>query len=396
MSGAERPAEPVSRDNRLRGRVLAVSEDALVLLEHGSHAGRVDTVPRSPHRAEPVPAPGDIVAISAGRVERIARGPGQWPPDRGQPGEDLGRFSDQRWARLRRRAELSKATRGWFEGQGFLEVETPIVVPSAGTETQLDPVAVTLHPEPGAAAEARWLITSPEYAMKRLLAAGAGPIWQLTKVFRDAERGRNHRPEFSILEWYRPFATDYTVLMDDCESLLWTLHGGDRLRWQGRDYDLAPPWPRLRFFDLLRERADVAHPEELDVGRWLQALVDRIEPTLGQERPEFLVEWPLALASLARRNAANPNVADRFELYLGRLELGNAFAELTDATEQRSRCLAENAERAAQGKPEMPLDEDFLGALEAGLPPSAGIAVGFDRLVMVLTDATSIDDVLAF
>lgn len=383
----------------LYGRVLAVASHAFVVLEHG--AAVVRTI------AGPCPgAVGDLVAVvfaggdgagvdrEAVRVEVVARGPGLWPPE--GAGRDLARFDARRWAMLRRRAELVQATRRWFEREGFLEVETPTLVPSAGTETHLDPVAATLHPRPGAAAETHWLVTSPEYAMKRLLAGGAGPIWQLAKVFRDGERGNNHRPEFSILEWYRPFVADYAPLMADCESLITTLAGGPRLRWRGRDYDLSPPWPRLRFFDLCRERADIAHPEELDVERWLAALVDRIEPTLGEERPEFLCEWPAAMASLARRKADDPRVAERFELYLGRLELGNAFAELTDASEQRARCLAENDERRLAGKPEMPLDEDFLGALAAGLPPSAGIAVGFDRLVMVLSDAAAIDDVLAF
>ena len=372
-----------------------MSEGAFVVSEHGIAAGQLHTVPYGPGDAA---QPGDLVTFTPGLpgLTRIASGPGQWPPDRGQPGADLGRFDGARWARLRRRAELVRGTRKWFEDQGFLEVETPIVVLSAGTETHLDPVAVTLHPEHGAAPETRWLITSPEYAMKRMLAGGAGPIWQLSKVFRDGERGRNHRPEFSIVEWYRPFVDGYATLMEDCESLIRTLNGGDRLTWRGRDYDLTPPWPRLRFFDLLRERADIAHPEDLDVDQWLAALVDRVEPTLGMDRPEFLIEWPAAMASLARRKADDPRVAERFELYLGRLELGNAFAELTDAHEQRARCLAENLERRQANKPEMPLDEDFLGALEAGLPPSAGIAVGFDRLVMVLSDAATIDDVLAF
>ncbi len=368
------------------GRVLAVGQGAFVVLEHGSAA--VVTVP-----AFAGADVGDIVAFD-GRV--LARGPGHWPPDRDMPGADLARFDGAHWARLKRRAQLVKRTREWFEQQGFLEVETPIVVPSAGTETHLDPVAVTLHPAPGAAAETQWLITSPEYAMKRLLVGGAGPIWQLTKVFRDGERGRNHRPEFSILEWYRPNVPGYECLMQDCESLVRALNGGDQLTWRGRTYDLGAPWPRHTFFDLCRQRADVADPEGLDVDRWLQILVERIEPTLGMERPEFLIEWPVQMASLARAKADDPRVAERFELYLGRLELGNAFAELVDAAEQRRRCLAENEERRAAGKPVMPIDEDFLGALASGMPPSAGIAIGFDRLVMVLSDAASIDDVVAF
>lgn len=301
-----------------------------------------------------------------------------------------------RWARLARRAELLGLMRAWFRREGFLEVETPLLVPSPGTETHLDPIRVELHPTPGPELETRWLITSPEYAMKRLIAEGSGPIWQLAKVFRDGERGRNHRPEFSILEWYRPGVEDYAALMRDCESLLVHMNGGrEALTWRGRRYDLTPPFPRHRFFDLLRERADIAHPEDLDVDRWLQALVDRIEPTLGLERPELVIEWPAAMASLARKKPGDPRVAERFELYLGRLELANAFGELIDPVEQRQRCLADNAERRALGKPEIPLDEEFLQALSA-MPPSVGIALGFDRLVMVMSDASSIDEVLTF
>ncbi len=346
----------------------------------------------------PAAAVGDLISIfeQSAEIDIVHRPPSpEWPPSMGTAGDDLGRMTPAFWQRMRARADLTAKTREWFRREGFLEVETPLLVPSPGTETHLDPVAARLTPHPGAAMETRYLITSPEYAMKRLLAGGAPPIWQLCKVFRDGERGRNHRPEFSILEWYRPWVDGYECLMDDCESLLRHL-AGDHLTWRGKRYDLRDPFPRLRFFDLLRERADIAHPEDLGVDRWLEILVDRIEPTLGLERPEFLCEWPIEMASLSRRAPHDPRVALRFELYLGTLELGNAFAELTDAKEQRARCASDNLERRASNKAELPLDPDFLGALEAGLPPSAGIAVGFDRLVMVLTDAGSIDEVLTF
>jgi lysyl-tRNA synthetase class 2 len=355
--------------------------------------GRLRTIPGlAPGQVEV----GDLVMSTPAGVERVFHSPrGEWPPSLGSPGEDLARFTAERWDRLRRRAAIVRGTRQWFENRGFLEVETPLVVRSPGTEVHLDPVGVKLRETTGQATSERWLITSPEYAMKRLLAAGAPPIWQMCKVFRDGERGGNHRPEFTMLEWYRPWVEGYAVLMDDCESLLTTL-AGDHLDWRGKRYELGRPWPRLRFFDLLRERAGLLNPESLTPDHWFAALVDKVEPTLGVERPEFVIEWPIELASLSRPHPENPRVAERFELYLGRLELANAFAELTDSQEQRRRCELDNAEREASGKPVLPVDEDFLGALEAGMPPSAGIAMGFDRLVMVLTDAATIDDVLAF
>ncbi|MFO0747444.1 MAG: EF-P lysine aminoacylase EpmA [Myxococcota bacterium] len=382
-----------SGSDSLRGRVLAIGDDALVVFD-GGRARRV-AVTSSAHGARP----GDLVAIDSGSVAVVARGPGEWPPSAGSAGADLSRFLGERWQRLARRAELLAVTRAWFAAAGFLEVETPVLVPSAGTEVHVDPVAATLHPEPGAGPEARWLITSPEYAMKRLLAAGAGPIWQLVRVFRDGERGRRHRPEFSMVEWYRPWVDGYDALVADCEGWLGALarasSGGPVIRWQGRRFDLTPPWPRITFFDLLKARAGVAHPEDMGEDGWLDALV-AVEATLGAERPEVVVEWPAPLASLSRKKASDPRVAERFEVYLGGLELGNAFAELTDAAEQRRRCQDDNRVRAALGKAEMPLDEDFLGALEVGMPPSAGIAVGFDRLAMIFCDVPSIDDVLAF
>lgn len=369
----------------------------MVVVLHGS-PGETPRVATWTAAQDSAFGPGDLVArvASGTRLELVTRGPGEWPPSLGAPGADLGRFVGARWDRLAARSRLLRATREWFHREGFLEVETPLVVPSPGTEAHLDPVGVRLSEAPGVAAAQRWLITSPEYAMKRLLAAGAGPIYQLGKVFRDGERGGRHRPEFTMLEWYRPDAPSYEVVMDDCERLVRSLAGGDSLSYRGRRYALDGPWPRHRFFDLLRERADLAHPESLGPDAWLMALVDRLEPTLGADGPEFLIEWPIELASLSRMKPDDPRVAERFELYFAGIELANAFSELTDAAEQRARCEADNALRRALGKPELPLDEDFLGALAAGLPPSAGIALGFDRLVMLLTDAASIDDVLAF
>jgi len=373
----------------VKGRVLAADAGELTLLADG-HVQRFDEVAGACR-------PGDLVALhlSPGggwQVEVVFAHPtGEFPG----PGSDAMSFARGRFATLRRRAELLDRTRGWFRERGFLEVETPLLVESPGTEVHLDPVPARLTPGPNAEPEPRWLITSPELHMKRLLSAGAPPIFQLARVFRDGERGGRHRPEFTMLEWYRPWA-GYEALMDDCEGWIRALAGGDRLTYQGRAIDLTPPWPRVRFFDALRERADVVEPERLDPDQQLLAFVDRVERTLGVDRPEFLVEWPITMASLARPAPHDPRVAERFELFIAELELANAFGELTDAAEQRRRCLDENAERRAHGRPELPVDEAFLAALEEGMPPSAGIAVGVDRVVMLLTDAASIDEVVAF
>jgi len=371
------------------GRVLAFGAGELTLAQ----AGRVE------HFDEVVGAcrPGDLVSLqrnSAGalQIEVAFHHPtGEFPA----PGSDALVYLRGRFAALQKRAALLDRTRAWFRERGFLEVETPLLVASPGTEVHLDPVPATLIPGPGAAPEPRWLITSPELHMKRLLAAGAPPIFQFARVFRDGERGANHRPEFTMLEWYRPWER-YEALMDDCEAWLRDLAGGDRLTYQGRSLDLSPGWPRVRFYDALRERAGLVDPERLDPDAQLGAFVDHVEPTLGQDRPEFLIEWPIAMASLARPAPHDPRVAERFELFIAGLELGNAFGELTDVAEQRRRCVAENDERRAQGRPELPVDEAFLAALSEGMPPSSGIAVGLDRVVMLMADAGHIDDVLAF
>ncbi len=376
----------------LHGRVLANTEGTLVLFQ----AGRVTRCP-CPVAAREAVRPGDLVAVEGGELVFHAPGPGQWPPPSSSPAADLGAFTGDRFLRLAERSRLLQATRGWFCSQGFTEVETPLIVPSPGTETHLDPVLVKLTWRPGAAPTDAWLITSPEYAMKRLLAAGAGPIFQLGRVFRDGERGRHHRPEFTMLEWYRPWVRDgYEALFGDCEALIRHLAGQRHLRWRGANYDLEGPWRRTSFFEALETRAGLREPRRLGPDAWFAALVERVEPTLGVDGPEFLTEWPASLASLSRRKADDPEVAERFELYLGGLELANAFAELTDPVEQRARCEADNAERRALGRPELPLDPRFLAALEVGLPPSAGIALGFDRLAMVLADSADIADVLTF
>jgi len=241
----------------------------------------------------------------------------------------------------------------------------------------------------------QYLHTSPEFAMKRVLGEGLCRIYQIGPSYRDEEVGVHHSREFTMLEWYRPWAT-LRAILQDCEALLTHLVPGESLTYQGQTLALTPPWPRSSFLDLLRDRGGVQSPERLTADEQLAAFVERVERTLGQTHPEFVVDYPISMASLAQPCAHDPSVAERAELYVAGLEIANAFGELVDAGVQRTRCQADNAERREQGLRELPLDEAFLGALNEGMPPSGGIALGVDRLVMLLTDAPKIDDVLAF
>jgi len=308
---------------------------------------------------------------------------------------------------LERRALLLGAIRRFFDERGFVEIEAPILVPSPGLELHLDAFAV--------ADSDRWLITSPEYQMKRLLAGGLERIYSLGKVFRRGELGAHHNPEFTMLEWYRAGAA-WTAIADDTEQLVAAaaraVAGTTRLG----ALELAPPWDRLsvaeamRQFaavrvdgdesaDELRARARAAGHRVPDGGAWddvfFGVFLDAVEPQLGRERPVILFDWPRPLAALAREKPGDPRVVERFEAYAGGLELCNAFGELTDPVEQRARCLRDLDERRARGLPAYPLDEKFLAAL-ADVPPSAGIALGVDRLAMLLLGAADIRDVLAF
>lgn len=383
---------------KLHGRVLAVDSDRLILLADG--ATRVLSIPSR----LPLPAAGDFVrleilddeVVTCDRLGASGRQP--FPPadcDLMRLQRDGGRLHRN----LVRRASILDGLRGHFRGQGFVEVETPLVVASAGVEVHLSPVEVRVSERPGAPTATRHLITSPEYQMKRLLAGGMDRIFQLCKVFRDGEHGRRHRVEFTMLEWYRAYA-DYQALMTDCEELVCSLAAGlghgTSLPYQGRRLDLTRPWRRLTFREALRERGGVADPDALTPEEQERVLVERVDPTLGRDAPEFLIEWPASMASLARRKPGDPSVAERVELYAGGLELANGFSELVDADEQAARCAADVAERRALGLPELPIDQDYLEALRVGVPPSTGIALGVDRLVMLLLDESDIATVLTF
>lgn len=330
------------------------------------------------------------------------------------------------------RARVIRAVRRFFEQHDFLEVETPLRIPAPAPEPHL-------IPQP---AGSWFLQTSPELCMKRLLARGYPRIFQICKCFRREERGRNHVPEFTMLEWYRAGA-DYRDLMADCEQLLSALAAalatetaateatrplqlparplpqkdaasgtanrtqagdpapiGARSRaWAPADclppVNLAHPWERLTVAEAFDRYAGIAVEEALDRDIFEELLVEKIEPRLGFARPVFLYDYPARMAALARRKPDNPRLAERFELYIGGLELANGFSELIDPVEQRQRFVADRRLIRSAGRRPPPLPEKFLNEL-AAMPAAAGIALGLDRLVMVLLGASRIDEVLAF
>ena len=316
----------------------------------------------------------------------------------------------ERLPHLRRRARLTQATRAFFAARAYTEVETPYAVRTPGEEVHLQTFA-TERVSPYGGRTPLWLHTSPEFAMKRLLAAGSGPIFQLARVWRNGEASDLHSPEFTMLEWYRPGAS-FTSLMDETEAFLRaTLPPAIACR--GRTNDLATfdrltmadAFTRHAGADLLGTQGNAAalaasaratlRAAETWEDLFFRLLLERVEPHLGLHRPTFLTHWPAAQAALAVRDPADARVALRFELYVCGLELANAFEELTDAAEQRARFEADRARRhALHGEQDWPLDEDFLAALAHGMPQASGIALGFDRLAMLASGATQIAQVL--
>jgi lysyl-tRNA synthetase class 2 len=300
---------------------------------------------------------------------------------------------------LKKRSALNRAIRSFFETRDFIEIEAPLLVPSPGLELHLDAFELS-DPRKN-----RYLITSPEYQMKRLLAEGMEKIYSLGKVFRRGERGPHHNPEFTMLEWYRA-GEDWQAIAADVEALVSSLG----------DARLAAPWDRLSVGEAcerwagvrvhgdesageLRDKIRAAGRRAPDGGDWSDAFftvfLDAVEPHLGRERPIILYDWPRPLCALAREKPGDPRVVERFEAYAFGLELCNGFGELVDPVEQRRRLDADRDERRRRGLPVYPIDEKFLGAL-ADMPPSAGVALGVDRLAMLLFGCTDISEVLAF
>jgi len=293
--------------------------------------------------------------------------------------------------RLRERARVVRAVRDFFDSRGFVEVETPAIVPSPGMDLHLDAFAV------GAAG---FLITSPEYQMKRLLAEGWDRIFQVCRCFRRGEQGAQHNPEFTMVEWYRGNA-GFEDVVRDTEQLVASVSGG-AFHVAGRTIDARPPFARLSVSEAFERfagasEADVLAWAEHDEDRYFRTWVERVEPRIAEmDRAVHVVDYPASQASLARRKPGNPRFCERFELYVAGLELCNGFGELTDPREQRARFEQDQAARAARGLPVYPIDDKFLAALEQGLPPCAGNALGVDRLAALACGTTDIRSVLAF
>lgn len=308
---------------------------------------------------------------------------------------------------LRLRARLNAAMRAFFAERGVLEVETPVLSRGGNTEPNIAPFSLAFSGRTDGAPRTRWLRTSPEYALKRLLAAGVGDCYELGRVFRDGEAGGRHNPEFTMLEWYR-VGRDHRWLAGETAALV-----GAALALVGREARLEHTTyralyrarlgidPFLASIDELREALGgvAVDPHGLVRDDWLDLLMThRLQPGFDPGVMLAVHDWPATQCALARlrRGEDGIAVAQRFELYLGPVELANGYHELTDAAEQRARFERDLAVRAGRGAPQPPLDEAFLTALAQGLPECAGVALGVDRLLMAMLGTDRIADVLSF
>jgi lysyl-tRNA synthetase class 2 len=340
---------------------------------------------------------------------RDSRAPGQWwRPD----------IFEGRTDALVRRADMVKRLREFFDRRGYVEVDTPALQMSPGMEPHLTAFETTLG-EPGGERRPVYLHTSPEFAMKKLLAAGMQRIFQLARVFRDGERSARHHPEFAMLEWYRTGVGWQDIAEEAAEFVRAVC---EPVVQRGEvSCDLSQPWEflsvqdafaRYTGIDLLATAPDPLNPDTEMLSMFADGLgvrtaetdtwediffriyLDRVEPQLGIGVATVLHSYPASMAALARISPEDPRVAERFEIFICGLELANGYGELTDSAEQRRRFSAMTGQRVAEGRTPYPVDEDFLAALESGIPDCAGIALGFDRLVMLAAGAESIEDVL--
>jgi lysyl-tRNA synthetase class 2 len=376
---------------RLAGRVISLADGAFTLQDDTGQA-RVQNE-KAPPLGAIVQVHGiwqgnqvddSVVVVENRGSERFSRAE-----------SDFSYLSGKRLANLRRRAELMRAARAYFDAQGLLEIETPAIVPCPGLDVHLDAIEVL-----GMGGPPRWLHTSPEYQMKRALATTLPGIYQIGKAFRRGERGRLHEPEFTMLEWYRTFE-DADRMMRDTEDLVaylaTTVRGNTQVPGLSKPVDVEPPWERITVEDALQRYAGVTL-ESLagDEERYYRLLVDKVEPELGRGKATFLTHYPAQFASLARLSPSDSRFAERFEAYIDGVELCNGFSELVDPVEQKKRLEHDQETREKLGWTVYPVDARFIAALEDGVPPSGGNALGFDRLVMLLVGAQHIDEVLAF
>ncbi|MFA6917396.1 MAG: EF-P lysine aminoacylase EpmA [Candidatus Gracilibacteria bacterium] len=318
------------------------------------------------------------------------------------------------------RAQLTNKIRDFFNNNGFLEVETSIMTPIPGMEPHLTPFE-TKFVDSQSNTQTLYLNTSPELQMKKLLGAGFGNIYNLTKVFRNGEvGGGRHNPEFTMLEWYRINA-DYKNLMEDCENLVIalakTLNTANILTFDNHKVDISKPWTKSSIKELFQEycRIDLEQNKDFETFAktatqhrydieacqdwdeiFYKIFLNEIEPKIGFDKPIFVYDYPASQAALSKKKQENPFWAERFELYIAGNEIANAYSELIDSKEQRTRLEEEQNLRRKLNKPIFHIDEEFLTSLESITTPSAGIALGVDRLFMVLLDKKTIEEVLLF
>jgi len=324
------------------------------------------------------------------------------------------------WQRYFVREQVIKAIRSFFDEKQFHEVETPILIGNPPAESYLDVFQTTLldrarNPRPA------YLSTSPEVPLKKLMVAGIGNCYSVTKSFRNTEmQSTTHNPEFTILEWYRTHAA-YTTIMADCEAFLLHINSmlgnGTTLTYQGKSFDLSKKWTRISIKDAFKKWAHVDLIEFFDMQKarkicskkgytatatntweelYNQIYLNEIEPHLGVDAPTIIYEFPGSMAALARQKGGDPRFAERFEFYIAGLELGDCYGELTNWKEQGIRFAQELKELKRLGKATYEYDRDFISALKEGMPEASGIAVGVDRLVMLFANVTDIADTMFF
>lgn len=322
--------------------------------------------------------------------------------------------------RMIARGRLIEGIRNFFKSEKFLEVDTPLMVRLPGMEPHLSPFKTKLIDQAGSQTD-MYLITSPEYAMKKILVGGAEKIFQICKSFRNKETDSElHNPEFTLLEWYRAYAS-YLEIMEDTEKLVEYLavgeSGGAEINFKGSKVDVSVPWPRKRVKDLFKEYAGIEFTEFEDEDRFRAAVIKKgyeanentlyedlfymvflneIEPKLGFGRPVIVHEYPAQMAALSKRCADDSRYAERFEVYIAGVELCNGYTELNDPAEQSARLEAERGQRISAGADDYAVDQSFVGALEFGMPPSGGNALGVERLMMLITDTADIKEMMFF
>ncbi len=322
--------------------------------------------------------------------------------------------------KMERRARVIESIRNFFRGENFLETDTPQMVRLPGMEPHLSPFKTQLIDQAGSQTD-MFLITSPEYAMKKILVGGAEKIFQICKSFRNRETDSElHNPEFTLLEWYRAYA-GYAEIMDDTERLVEYLavkeNGKAEINYKNNKVDVTAPWPRKKVKDLFAEYAGIDYEHFEDTEKLREAVekkgysvdektlyedlfymvfLNEIEPKLGFEGPVIVYEYPVQMAALSKKCDDDERYAQRFEAYIAGVELCNGYTELNDPVEQKTRLNAEREQRLKSGTDDYDVDQSFITALEFGMPPSGGNALGVDRLAMLITGTTDIRDMMFF